>query len=156
MPSQILKRADGRIAISFMNRFRARRHSCSRASKTAADRGRPRPAAVGAAPQRNRLATAATEEDQASSERAHQDRDIVYFLKQPADPRVRLYHDYTETREGVNGYANVVRKGSTASNPSASNLDTGEQLRPSARGAARIAARDQRRRRRSSPQRASW
>jgi hypothetical protein len=39
-----------------------------------------------------------------------------------------LYHDYTETRPGINGYANVVRKGSTASNPSASILDTGESL----------------------------
>ena len=28
----------------------------------------------------------------------------------------------------MNGYANVVRKGSIASNPSASILDTGEQL----------------------------
>jgi hypothetical protein len=38
------------------------------------------------------------------------------------------YHDYTETRPGVNGYANVVRTGSVASHPSATNLDTGETL----------------------------
>jgi hypothetical protein len=68
-----------------------------------------------------------TEEDRLS-ERAHQDRDIVYFLQQPETHAFALYHDYTESRPGINGYANVVRKGSTASNPSASILDTGEQL----------------------------
>ena len=60
------------------------------------------------------------------SERAHQDRDIVYFLQQPETHAFALYHDYTESRPGINGYANVVRKGSTASNPSASILDTGD------------------------------
>src|SRR5262249_39202631 len=39
-----------------------------------------------------------------------------------------LYHDYTETRPGISGYANVVRTGSVASNPSANVLDTGETL----------------------------
>jgi hypothetical protein len=63
------------------------------------------------------------------SERAHQDRDIVYFLQQPQTHSFNLYHDYTETRVGVNGYANVVREGSVASHPSASILDTGEQLK---------------------------
>src|SRR6185295_11328917 len=67
-------------------------------------------------------------EESRLSERAHQDRDIVYFLQQPETNAFALYHDYTESRPGINGYANVVRKGSTASNPSASILDTGEQL----------------------------
>src|SRR5262249_56264188 len=40
-----------------------------------------------------------------------------------------LYHDYTETKEGADKYVNVVRKGSTASNPSARILDTGEELK---------------------------
>ncbi|MDP9121957.1 MAG: hypothetical protein M3O15_11445, partial [Acidobacteriota bacterium] len=38
------------------------------------------------------------------------------------------YHDYTETRPGIDRYLNVVRKGSTASQPAAQNLDTGEPL----------------------------
>jgi hypothetical protein len=67
-------------------------------------------------------------EQQRLSERAHQDRDIVYFLQQPETHAFSLYHDYTETRAGVNGYANVVREGSVASHPAASILDTGEQL----------------------------
>jgi hypothetical protein len=69
----------------------------------------------------------ATEEERLA-ERAHQDRDIVYFLQQPMTHAFALYHDYTETRPGVNAYANVVRKGSVVSNPRATNLDTGEQL----------------------------
>jgi hypothetical protein len=74
------------------------------------------------------------------SERAHQDRDIVYFLQQPETHAFALYHDYTESRPGVNGYANVVRKGSTASNPSASILDTGEKLQAKEMSGAEMAA----------------
>lgn len=62
-------------------------------------------------------------------ERAHQTREIVYFLQQPETHSFRLYHDYTETREGQNNYLNVVRAGSKASNPSALNLDTGQPLK---------------------------
>ncbi len=61
-------------------------------------------------------------------ERAHQDREIVYFLRAPETHAFDLYHDYTESRPGVARYLNVVRPGSTASNPSARNLDTGETL----------------------------
>ena len=63
------------------------------------------------------------------SERAHQDRTIVYFLQPPETHAFDLYHDYTESRPGVAAYYNVVRKGSTASNARARILDTGEELR---------------------------
>ncbi len=63
------------------------------------------------------------------NERAFQNRDIVYFLQQPETHDFRLYHDYTETREGMDKYINVVRAGSKASNPSAKILDTGEALK---------------------------
>lgn len=63
------------------------------------------------------------------SERAFQDREIVYFLKDPRTHAFSLYHDYTETREGADRYVNVVRRGSTVSDPSATNLDTGERLK---------------------------
>jgi hypothetical protein len=69
------------------------------------------------------------QETERLSERAHQDREIVYFLRQPESHAFDLYHDYTESRPGVERYLNVVRKGSSASNPSAKNLDTGEVLR---------------------------
>ncbi len=62
-------------------------------------------------------------------ERAHQTREIVYFLQQPETHSFRLYHDYTETQAGKQNYLNVVRAGSKASNPSALNLDTGQPLK---------------------------
>jgi hypothetical protein len=61
-------------------------------------------------------------------ERAVQTREIVYFLQQPETHAFDLYHDYTEAREGMDRYLNVVRAGSTVSNPSAVLLDTGEPL----------------------------
>ena len=63
------------------------------------------------------------------SERAFQDREIVYFLNDPASHSFSLYHDYTEKREGVDKYLNIVRRGSSVSKPSARNLDTGETLK---------------------------
>jgi len=62
------------------------------------------------------------------TERARQDREIVYFLQQPETHAFDLYHDYTESRPGIDRYVNVVRGGSKASNPSARILDTGESL----------------------------
>jgi hypothetical protein len=62
------------------------------------------------------------------AERAHQDRDIVYFLQQPETHSFDLFHDYTESRPGMDVYLNVVRKGSRASKPSARILDTGALL----------------------------
>ena len=71
---------------------------------------------------------AAQEEASRLTDRARQDRDIVYFLQPPETHAFRLYHDYTESKEGADKYVNVVRKGSTASNPSAVLLDTGQAL----------------------------
>jgi hypothetical protein len=128
VPSQILTESDGRISISFVHQGTGESPLVVRAIKDAQ-------AGPGAAPK------AATErrswespfegepERERLSERAHQDRDIVYFLQQPETHAFRLYHDYTETRPGINGYANVVRTGSVASNPSATILDTGEELK---------------------------
>jgi hypothetical protein len=63
------------------------------------------------------------------SDRAHQDREIVYFPNDPSTHSFSLYHDYTESRPGVAHYFNVVRAGSSVSNPSAVLLDTGEALK---------------------------
>jgi hypothetical protein len=71
----------------------------------------------------------AQEDDHARlTNRAAADREIVYFLQAPESHSFRLHHDYTESKEGVDKYVNVVRKGSSASNPSAVLLDTGEPL----------------------------
>jgi hypothetical protein len=128
VPSQILTEKDGRIAISFLHSGAGEAPLVLRAIKDAQ---------VGAAALPKVLTTqrswespfAGEPEQDRLSERAHQDRDIVYFLQQPETHAFSLYHDYTESRVGVNGYANVVREGSVASHPSASILDTGEQLK---------------------------
>jgi hypothetical protein len=73
-------------------------------------------------------AAAGQQHEERLVERAHQDRDIVYFLQQPETHSFDLYHDYTESEAGVDKYVNVVRKGSRASKPSARILDTGQTL----------------------------
>ena len=75
-------------------------------------------------------AVASAQETGRLAERAHQDREIVYFLRDPGSHAFDLYHDYTETREGMDRYINVVRQGSTVANPGARILDTGEELKP--------------------------
>ena len=116
VPSQVLSGADGRVVVSFMN---------------------PGPAAAPLVIRGRQIAwraealakAAATKIDPRLTERAAQDREIVYFLHRPDTHSFSLYHDYTESREGVDKYLNVVRAGSTVSNPSARLLDTGEALK---------------------------
>ena len=128
VPSQILTEKDGRIAISFLHAGEGEAPLEVRAVKDAQTGARAAPAEVTKERSWESPFPGETEEERLS-ERAKQDRDIVYFLQQPETHAFSLYHDYTETRAGVNGYANVVRTGSVASHPSAYILDTGEQLK---------------------------
>ena len=109
-PSQVLQEPDGRIGISFWN------NTPSEAAVTV--RAKPSVVAAGVSSVASRL-----------GERARQSREIVYFLQQPETHSFDLYHDYTETRPGTSVYLNIVRAGSTVSNPRAKNLDTGEDLK---------------------------
>jgi hypothetical protein len=128
VPSQILSEPDGRVAISFLHAGAGEAPLVIHAIKDAQT-------GAGAAPKASTQARSWESPFQGESERsrlaerAHQDRDIVYFLQQPETHAFSLYHDYTESRPGINGYANVVRTGSTASQPSAYVLDTGEKLK---------------------------
>ena len=110
-PSQVLQEKDGRLAISFFN-------------VTPAEA----PLVLRAVPSRA-VAPAVSAVAARLDERAKQTREIVYFLQQPETHAFDLYHDYTESRPGVDHYINVVRAGSTVSNPYARNLDTGDSLR---------------------------
>jgi hypothetical protein len=139
VPSQILTESDGRISISFMNNNGGPAPLVIRAAKGAQTGAAAVPKAATQQRSWESPFEGETEEDRLS-ERAHQDRDIVYFLQQPETHAFALYHDYTESRAGINGYANVVRKGSTASNPSASILDTGEKLQAKEMSGAEMAA----------------
>jgi hypothetical protein len=128
VPSQILTEQDGRIAISFLHAGAGEAPLEVRAVKDAQTGPTALPKAL--TNERSWESPFAGEMEQDRlSERAKQDRDIVYFLQQPETHAFSLYHDYTEIRAGVNGYANVVRVGSVASHPSAYILDTGEQLK---------------------------
>ena len=85
--------------------------------------------AAGALAQGATPSTVGPAQDPAFSERARQDREIVYFLKAPETHSFELYHDVTIVEVGRSAYVNVVRAGSKVSNPSASCLDTGEALK---------------------------
>jgi hypothetical protein len=130
VPVQVLEEADGRIVASFMNTFPDRANVLIKARPLAA-RATPAPAA-GAAPTPP-VADAPVREQPMNqirvAERAIQDREIVYFLKEPDTHAFSLYHDYTAAREGEHQYVNVVRAGSSVSEPSAKILDTGEVLK---------------------------
>jgi hypothetical protein len=140
VPSEILTEPDGRLSVSFLHAGAGEAPLVMRMVKDAQ---------VGAAA----MPHPATKEKSWESpfqgpterarltERAYLDRDIVYFLQQPETHSFSLYHDYTERRAGVNGYANVVREGSVASHPSAVVVDTGEVLKATEMsGAAMIAS----------------
>ena len=109
-PAQVLQETDGRVGISFWNT------TPSEAAVTI--RAVPAPS----------LHAVTSSVAARLSERAHQDREIVYYLQQPETHAFDLYHDYTESRPGTSTYLNIVRAGSTVSNPRAMNLDTGEPL----------------------------
>jgi hypothetical protein len=139
VPSQILTEQDGRIALSFMHAGAGEAPLVVRAVKDALIGAAALPKTPGAARSWESPFEGPAEEERLA-ERAHQDRDIVYFLQQPETHAFTLYHDYTEARAGINAYANVVRTGSVASDPSASIIDTGERLSVSEMSGAELAA----------------
>ena len=139
VPSQIRTEPDGRIAVSFLHAGAGVAPLVIRAVADA-----PIGAAAGPKPPTTQRSwespfQGGTERERLA-ERAHEDRDIVYFLQQPESHAFRLYHDYTESRPGVNGYANVVREGSVASHPAAMILDTGQELKAREMSGAELAA----------------
>lgn len=114
VPSQVLSESDGRVFVSFIN-----------PGPDAAPlvvKARPAPILT------QFVVALPPELVSRVGERATQTRDIVYYLQQPETHAFDLYHDYTETRPGVDKYLNVVRAGSTVSNTSAIDLDTGAKL----------------------------
>jgi hypothetical protein len=109
-PAQVLQEPDGRVGISFWNETPSEAAVTMRAMPVRES-----------APAKSSVAARL-------DERAHQNRKIVYHLRQPETNAFDLYHDYTESRVGTNTYLNEVRAGSTVSNPRARNLDTGDDL----------------------------
>jgi len=137
--SQVLAEPDGRIAISFLNNTGSEAPLMVRARLGAQTGAAAAPRAAGSAKSWESPFEGETER-QRLSERARQDREIVYFLEQPETHAFRLYHDYTESRPGADKYFNVVRAGSQVSDPSAYLLDTGEKLATKLMTGAELAA----------------
>jgi len=142
-PVQVLTEDDGRVRVSFISpgpgavplRVRGRvEPNRSAASVPARTDGASIPTSGGGAPTRARI-------DYVAPERAFENRDITYYLQQPETNSFRLFHDYTESRPGTDRYLNVVRAGSSASDPEAYNLDTGARLEVEQLSGPEIAAR---------------
>jgi len=129
-PVQADTEVDGRIRVSFMNpgpgavdlRVLGRPLPAGTRNVLRVGPREPVPTSGGGAPERARVGWT-------FAERAFEDRDITYFLQQPETHSFRLFHDYTESRAGMDRYVNVVRAGSSASDPEAYDLDTGARLR---------------------------
>ena len=131
VPSQVLEEPDGRLMISFININPGQAPLVVRAKRLPARRAGSAAGPAPARPAPSSTASTAPERPMERirvSERASQDREIVYFLNQPETHSFSLYHDFTERRVGSDRYLNIVRRGSKVANPSAKNLDTGEAL----------------------------
>jgi hypothetical protein len=133
VPSQVMPTADGRIMITFLNTSAAAAPLVIRARPGLAAFSPKIPSAAGPASTSTMASQIAR-----LSDRAHQDREIVYFPNDPSTHSFSLYHDYTESRPGISHYFNIVRAGSTVSNPSAVLLDTGEPLKVEAISGAEL------------------
>lgn len=129
VPSQVTSEPDGRIRISFMHQPPGPAALILKARPGAPTGDAPRPRPPGDARSWESPPAQGPTERARLSERAHQDRDIVYFLQAPETGAFLLHHDYTESREGMDRYLNIVRTGSKVSRPSARILDTGEALK---------------------------
>jgi hypothetical protein len=154
LPAQIIAQPDGRVSLSFMSQapplgFTEAANVAAPGAQTLVVKMRTgAQTGPGAAPTPlsdkrswEPPPTQGPTERSRLGERSHGDRDITYYLQEPSTNSFSLFHDYTESRAGVDNYVNVVRTGSKVSNPSAIILDTGEVLKDEIlRGAAVSAA----------------
>lgn len=68
-------------------------------------------------------------QNQPATERAYQDREILYELQPPETHAFRITHDHTVRKAGEKYYFNVVRAGSHVTEPESIDLDSGESLK---------------------------
>ena len=136
IPSQVIEETDGRVGISFMNTYPGQAPLVIRASAARQSarrkrprRSRPRVDSPRGDAWRSEPGAAADGASPRLRARVPGSRDRL-LPQEPETHAFSLYHDYTETREGIDKYVNVVRAGSTVSDPSAKILDTGESSRP--------------------------
>jgi len=129
VPSQFLAEPDGRTRLSFMHQAPGPAGLILKAKLGAQTGDAAKPRALTDARSWEPPSPKGPTERARLTERAYQDRDIVYFLQSPETHEFSLSHDYTEAREGTDKYLNVVRTGSKVAKPSGKILDTGEALK---------------------------
>jgi hypothetical protein len=125
----VLAEPDGRIRISFMHQAPGQAALILIAIPGAQTGDSAKPSPLTDARSWEPPPSKGPTEKERLSERAHQDRDIIYFLEEPETNAFRLSHDYTESRAGTDKYLNVVRPGSKVAEPSGRILDTGEAMK---------------------------
>lgn len=129
--AQVMTEADGRIMLSFVNPGSGGQLEINivarkvKAATTRAATAPARPAASSATATAPNNPTPRPDR----SERAYQDREILYEPEPPPSNAFRITHDYTERKAGTQHYFNIVRAGSHVSNPESIDLDTGETLK---------------------------
>ncbi|HNG30360.1 MAG TPA: hypothetical protein PK012_11600 [Blastocatellia bacterium] len=124
--AQLIPEADGRLKLAFVNAGSGGQlevNLTARRLPASADQPKAIKPAAGAAQ------TASIPSGMQITERANQDREILYELQAPASHAFRITHDYTERQSGVQHYFNIVRAGSRVSDPESIDLDSGAALK---------------------------
>jgi len=126
VPAIVSTETDGRVKASFVNdrddtlpvKVTGRRFAGAAGSAKRAESPTPPPSAA-----------ATSTSAQTPFHRAEQDRVITYWLLAPESGQFRISHDFTVTRSGQRSVHSFVRKGSTVSQATVVDLDTGETLK---------------------------
>ncbi len=128
--AQVIPEPDGRLKFAFVNPGSGGQlevQIVARRLPASAAKGEKKAERKPASPASSQSTT--TTQRMEIVERANQDREILYELPEPPSHPFRITHDYTERREGVKHYFNVVRTGSRVSDPESIDLDSGENLK---------------------------
>ena len=125
----VMTEADGRIKLAFVNPGSGGQLEVNISARKVKTAPAPATAASARSAASNTTASTTTQARPDLSERAYQDREILYELEPPPSNAFRITHDYTERKAGTQHYFNIVRAGSHVSNPESIDLDTGEPLK---------------------------
>jgi hypothetical protein len=129
--AQVMPESDGRLKLSFVNPGSGGQLEVNIVARRVKPATGQRPVAP-VTPSASAVPAAAASQPAARpdlTERAYQDREILYELQEPPSSAFRITHDYTERKEGTKHYFNIVRTGSRVSDPESTDLDTGENLK---------------------------
>ncbi len=132
--TQVITEADGRLKLAFVNTGSGSQlevNIVARRLPATTDKGEKKVERRTASVQTAVTGGQATQAQSSMqvSERGYQDREILYELQEPSSQAFRITHDYTERKEGVQHYFNIVRAGSHVTEPESIDLDSGENLK---------------------------